>query len=86
VETPRAADDRANTSSGALPEPMQVQSVAESLDSAETFSEPMQVDVTRNDAMQEPWNAANERLRAVFTDNPFGLACDVCDRLWIAKV
>jgi hypothetical protein len=24
-------------------------------------------------------------LRAVFTDNPFGLACDVCDRLWFAK-
>jgi hypothetical protein len=24
-------------------------------------------------------------LRAVFTDNPFGLACDICDRLWFAK-
>jgi hypothetical protein len=35
--------------------------------------------------MQEHWNAANERLRAVFTDNPFGLACDICDRLWFAK-
>jgi hypothetical protein len=45
----------------------------------------MQMDFTRNDAMQEHWNAANERLRAVFTDNPFGLACDVCDRLWFAK-
>jgi hypothetical protein len=54
-------------------------------DTAETFSEPMQLDFTRNDAMQEHWNAANERLRPVFTDNPFGLACDVCDLLWFAK-
>jgi hypothetical protein len=34
----------------------------------------MQLDFTTNDAMQEHWNAANERLRAVFTDNPFGSA------------
>jgi hypothetical protein len=45
----------------------------------------MQLNFTRNDAMQEQWNAANERLRAVFTDNPFCLACDVCDRLWFSK-
>jgi hypothetical protein len=43
------------------------------------------LDFTRNDATQEHWNAAHERLRAVFTDNPVRLACDVCDRLWIAK-
>jgi hypothetical protein len=41
----------------------------------------MQLDFTRYDMMQEHWNAANHRLRAAFTDNPFGLACDVCDRL-----
>jgi hypothetical protein len=64
---------------------MELHSVAESLDPAETFSEPMQLDFTRNDVMQEHWNAVNERLRAVFTDNAFGLACDVCDRLWFAK-
>jgi hypothetical protein len=64
---------------------MEVQSVAESPDPAETFSEPMQLDFTRNDMMQEHCNAANERLGAVFTDNPFGLACDVCDRLWFAE-
>jgi hypothetical protein len=64
---------------------MEVQSVPESPDPAETFSEPMQLDFTRNDVLQEHWNAANERLRAVFTDNPFGLARDVCDRLWFAK-
>jgi hypothetical protein len=31
----------------------------------------MQVDCTRNDLMREHWNAANERVRAVLTDNPF---------------
>jgi hypothetical protein len=41
----------------ALPEPMEVQFVAES------FSEPMQSDFTTNDVMQAHWNAANERLR-----------------------
>jgi hypothetical protein len=64
---------------------MEVQSVAESPDPTETFSEPTQLNFTINDVMQEHWNAANERLRAVFTDNPFGLACDVCDSLWLAK-
>jgi hypothetical protein len=61
--------------SATLPRPMEVQCVAESPDPTETFSEPM----------QGHWNVSNERLRAVFTDNPFGLACDVCDRLWFAK-
>jgi hypothetical protein len=46
----------------ALPEPMEVQSVAESLDPAETFTELMQSDFTTNDVMQQHWNAANERL------------------------
>jgi hypothetical protein len=64
---------------------MEVQSVAESPDPTEICSEPMQLNFTRNDMMQEHWNAANEHLRAVFTDNPFNLACDVCDRLWFAK-
>jgi hypothetical protein len=85
VETARAADDGASTSSGALPEPMEVQSVAESPDPTETLCEPMQLDFTRNNVMQEHWNAGNERLRALFTDNPFGLQCDVCDRSWFVK-
>jgi hypothetical protein len=39
LEAARAADDGASTSP-ALPEPMEVQSVAESPDPAETFSAP----------------------------------------------
>lgn len=81
----QAADDGASTSTAALPESMEVQSAAESSDPAEAAGEPMELDFTRNDVMQEHWDAANKRFRAVFTDNPFGLACGVCDRLWFAK-
>jgi hypothetical protein len=42
----------------------------------------MQLDFTRNDLMQEHRNAANERLRAVFTNNPFGL-CVRCLRSFV---
>jgi hypothetical protein len=80
VEVVRAADDSVSTSSAMLPEPMEVQSMAKSPDPAKTFSEPMQLDFTRNNPMQEHWNAANERLRMVFTDNLLGLVYDVCDR------
>jgi hypothetical protein len=55
----------ASTSSAALPERMEIQSAAESPDPAETFSEPMQLDFTRTDVLQEHWNAGNEPTRGV---------------------
>jgi hypothetical protein len=36
----------------------------------------MQLDFTRNDMMQEHWNAANHRLRAAFTDLRSFVVCE----------
>ena len=50
--------------------------------SVEDVSELMDINITRIDAVQDHWRAADERFKTVFETNTFGLSCSVCDRLW----
>lgn len=39
----------------------------------------------RDRRMENFWRAATARFNKTFKENPFGYACDVCDRLWFQK-
>lgn len=38
--------------------------------------------IQRDTSMEDNWNLAVNHFNKVFYSNPFGFACDVCDRLW----